>query len=142
MTPRRNRLTDTDTDTTKVSPPRWLSSVAVIVVSLGVFAVALGSVLTSCGDEPEPRTIEFVIPAGTAERMAAGETVVVMPSRLEFKVGEKIRIRNEDSVKQSVGPYVVAAESEMLLQYGKEGTYEGYCPLSEGESYEIVVTAS
>ena len=82
------------------------------------------------------------MPAGTSERLAAGEKVVVMPPRLEFTVGDQIRIRNEDSVEQSVGPYLVQAGQELLLKYGKEGTYEGYCPLTEGERYEIVVKAA
>ena len=38
------------------------------------------------------------------------------------------------------GYYLVEAESEMVLTYGAPGVYEGYCPLSEGERYEIVVT--
>ncbi len=108
-----------------------------------LLAVGLGSGLTACGDDgPEPRTIEIVVPAGTSERLAAGEKVVVMPPRLEFTVGDQIRIRNEDSVEQSVGPYLVQAGQELLLKYGKEGTYEGYCPLTEGERYEIVVKAA
>ena len=77
-----------------------------------------------------------------AEAVSAGEKVVVMPPRLEFTVGDQIRIRNEDSVEQSVGPYLVQAGQELLLKYGKEGTYEGYCPLTEGERYEIVVKAA
>ncbi len=107
-----------------------------------LLAVGLGSGLTACGGGPEPRTIEIVVPAGTSERLAAGEKVVVMPPRLEFTVGDQIRIRNEDSVEQSVGPYLVQAGQELLLKYGKEGTYEGYCPLTEGERYEIVVKAA
>lgn len=107
-----------------------------------LLAVGLVPGLTACGGGSEPRTIEIVVPAGTAERMAAGEKVVVMPPRLEFTVGDQIRIRNEDSVEQSVGPYVVQAGQELLLRYGKEGTYEGYCPLTEGERYEIVVKAA
>jgi hypothetical protein len=39
-----------------------------------------------------------------------------------------------------VGPYFVEAGGEIRLIYGKAGTYEGYCPLSEGQRYEIVVT--
>ena len=117
----------------------WL---ALAVLALAT-VVGLGAWATACGsDEPEPRTIEIVVPAGTGERLAAGEKVVVMPARLEFTVGDQIRIRNEDSVEQSVGPYVVQAGEELLLRYGKEGTYEGYCPLTEGERYEIVVTAA
>lgn len=63
-----------------------------------------------------------------------------MPSVLQFEVGDTIRIRNEDVVDQSVGPYWVPAGEEFELTYGAPGRYEGVCPLSEGERYEIIVT--
>ncbi len=80
------------------------------------------------------------MPAGTQDRLDAGEDVVVMPERLELTVGDVLLIRNEDDVEQSVGPYTVAAGEESRFEFGVPGTYEGYCPLSEGDRYEIVVT--
>ena len=103
-----------------------------------VAALAAASLL-ACGDDPPPQTVEIVVPAGTQERLFAGEEVVVMPARLELRVGDTLLIRNEDSVTQSVGPYLVQAGGEVRLTYGEPGTYEGYCPLSEGQRYEIVV---
>jgi plastocyanin len=101
-----------------------------------VVAVAMAG----CGPEREGETLEFVVPAGTGDRLAMGETVTIMPSELTFRVGDTIRIRNEDRFPQSVGPYLVAAGEVFELKYGSPGTYEGYCPLSEGETYRIVVT--
>jgi hypothetical protein len=113
----------------------WVVPLLVLSTAAIVWAVAAG------GEKPrDPETIEIIVPAGTQDRLAAGEKVVVMPARLEFRVGDRIFIRNEDDVAQSVGPYLVEAGEEMLLQYGAPGVYEGYCPLSEGERYEIVVT--
>lgn len=116
-------------------PPRLLLLIVVAVV------LTAGG-LTACGEgsQSQGETTEVVVPAGTDARMKAGETVTIMPSRIELQVGDTLLIRNEDTADQKVGPYFVEAGGEIRLIYGKAGTYEGYCPLSEGQRYEIVVT--
>jgi hypothetical protein len=94
---------------------------------------------TACASDHQPQTVEIVVPAGTQQRLEAGESVDVMPALLEMRVGDTLLIRNEDSVDQAVGPYFVAARDELRFTYGSPGRYEGYCPLSQGERYEIVV---
>ena len=108
---------------------RWL--VAAVIVTV---VAAVGVVVPR-----EPQTIEIVVPKGTNDRLKAREKVAVMPSKLEFTVGDYIRIRNEDVVRHSVGPYLVDAGEELFLRYGKAGTYEGYCPVTEDQRYLIVV---
>lgn len=112
----------------------------VLLIVVAVILTAGG--LTACGEKAQPqgKTTEVVVPAGTDARLQAGEKVTVMPSRIEMQVGDTLLIRNQDTVDQRVGPYFVKAGKEIRLTYGKVGTYEGYCPLSEGERYEIVVT--
>lgn len=112
---------------------------SLITALAATFAVLIGGVASACST-PEPQTIEVVVPAGTQDRLDAGETVDVMPARIEMRVGDTLVIRNDDSVRQSVGPYQVEANRSIRLTYGTPGTFEGYCPLSEGERYEIVIT--
>jgi plastocyanin len=108
---------------------------------LAVVTVGLAVTTAACGDtEREPQVQEIVIPYGTMERLGRGEDVVVMPAELQFKVGDTLRIRNEDIVDQSVGPYMVRAGQQFELTYGSPGRFEGSCPLSEGKRYDIVVT--
>lgn len=104
-----------------------------------VIVVAAGLVLAGCGDDRKPQTVEVVVPAGSQDRLDAGKPVVVMPARIELRVGDTLLIRNEDDADQTVGPYFVTAGDEISLTYSVPGRYEGYCPLSEGEHYEIVV---
>ncbi len=73
--------------------------------------------------------------------IAVGQEVVVLPSKLEFRVGDKIVIRNEDHVDHPVGPYFVRAGEEFSITFGAPGKFEGYCPVSEGKRYDIEVTA-
>jgi hypothetical protein len=113
-----------------------------LVVLIVVGAILTAGSLTACGEGSESRgkTTELVVPAGTNDRLQAGEEVTIMPSRLELRVGDTLLIRNEDTTDQTVGPYFVKAGGEIRLTYGKAGAYEGYCPLSQGHRYEIVVT--
>lgn len=124
-------------------PDRRPGSRPAIALALAVATVltAVAS-LAACGsDEATPRTIEVVVPAGTGERLLAGEDVEIMPARLELSVGDTLSIRNDDSVTHSVGPYEVEAHTTTRFRYGAPGHYEGYCPLSEGDRYEIVVSS-
>ena len=107
--------------------------------ALLVALAALALVLAGCGGD-DARTVELVVPAGTQDRLDAGEQVAVMPDRIDLEVGDTLLIRNEDDVDHTVGPYFVGAEGEISLTYSVAGRYEGYCPVSAGERYEIVVT--
>lgn len=85
--------------------------------------------------------MELVVPAGTMDRLNAGEDVDVMPRRLELRVGDTLLIRNDDKWPHDVGPYRVGANTELKLKYQAPGEFEGECPLSEGDRYEIIVRA-
>ena len=113
------------------------------VVLLPLLAIASGllvwTVTRSDGTTRPPKTIELVVPKGARKRLDAGEAVVVMPNKLEFRVGDRIVIRNEDIVNHSVGPYHVRPGEEFTFTFGSPGRYAGYCPVSDGKRYEIVV---
>lgn len=122
---------------TRSAPTARAVLVAVAAVLL-LIATAAG-----CGSERAARpaqTVEIVIPNGTGVRMLRGEAIDVMPARLELQVGDTLVIRNEDTYDQSAGPYFVAAGREYRITYGSSGTFDGYCPLSAGGRYEIVVS--
>ncbi len=110
-------------------------------------AVVLTIGATSCGSADETGSrpggseiVEIVVPFGTQARIDRGETVSVMPAKLQLRVGDTLRIRNDDEVEQYVGPYLVLAGQQFELQYGAAGRYEGLCALSGGARYEIVIT--
>ena len=105
-------------------------------------AAALVLVTAGCGatSTSDSTVQEIVVPLGTMEKLERGEDVVVMPTELQFEVGDTLRIRNEDVVAQAVGPYRVLAGDEFEVTFGSPGRFEGVCPLAEGERYEIVIT--
>jgi hypothetical protein len=54
-------------------------------------------------DRP-PQTVRLVIPAGTAERVAAGEQASSLPDEMIFMVGDELEVVNEDNVAHQLGP--------------------------------------
>jgi hypothetical protein len=112
---------------------RWLVA--------GLVALALVAACTAAPQpSPTPEVVDIVVPLGTQARLERGERVAIMPSVLEFRVGDTLRIDNKDIVDQAVGPFVVSAGEVLEVRFGAPGRYEGFCVLSEGESYEFVVT--
>jgi hypothetical protein len=113
--------------------PRSLQLVAVALTLVGILA-------TGCVEDREGVVHEYIVPPGTQARLEAGETVTVMPSELHLSVGDTLRIRNDDAVDQSVGPYVVMAGQALEVTYSEPGRFEGWCPLSEGQTYVIEIS--
>ncbi|MGD9997796.1 MAG: hypothetical protein AB7R77_17015 [Ilumatobacteraceae bacterium] len=113
-----------------------------LLVVIAMAGLTLSGALAACGDSTNrtPKVVEIVVPAGTQDRLDRGETVDVMPAKLEFRVGDTLRIRNDDRADQYVGPYFVVAGDQFELTFGSAGRYEGLCNLSGGASYEIVIS--
>jgi plastocyanin len=128
-------------DRSVVEIPRWVLAVVGVVVAAAV--VLLVTVLTgSDGDEPAPagpRTVTFVVPPGTGARIDAGEAVDVFPGFIELKVGDSIRIENQDDRTHIVGPIAVRAGETVTHTFDRPGGYRGDCTLHTSGSTEILV---
>jgi hypothetical protein len=112
---------------------------------LAAITVVLGTAVApalSCGEQqtaptttqPEPveTTVpresivhEFVIPAGTAELLAVGEDVEIIPRTLEVRVGDKIRVRNDDTEFARLGIFDVRPGETVSMAFNTPGPLEG-----------------
>jgi plastocyanin len=113
-------------------------------------ALGLGLALGACGsdDAAEPAsegiesvetaTYEYVIPAGAGEALDAGTPLEILPAELEVRVGETIRIVNEDDRGHSVGPFFVGAEETLTQRFSSPGEFVGICTVHP--SGQIVLT--
>ena len=106
---------------------------------IAVVAVLLA--LAGCGSahRTAPRTLLFVVPRGTTVKVAKGAKVEIMPAKLELHVGDVVRIRNDDGLPQSVGPYRVKGHSQVEVRYGSPGHFIGTCTFTRTGRYEIIV---
>lgn len=82
---------------------------------------------------------EFVIPPGSAARSAAGEHLTIFPSRLEVRVGETIRIVNQDDRVQIVGPFAIAPGQTLTQRFSTPGEFVGECTTHPGSEFVLVV---
>lgn len=119
-------------------------------LSRTVVALVLGLVLVACGSDDatqpategieavEAATYEYVIPVGAGEALDAGTPLEILPAELEVRVGETIRIVNEDDRGHSVGPFFVGAEETLTQRFSAPGEFVGVCTVHP--SGQIVLT--
>jgi hypothetical protein len=121
--------------------------VAVGVVALGVVAAV---VVFDRGGEPRPAELavldpegevdhDYVIPEGTAARIARGEPIEIVPQELDVTVGESIRIRNDDNSGASVGIFYVGAGEVVRMQFTTPGELKGICDVHPSGEFTINV---
>jgi hypothetical protein len=115
--------------------------IGALAASLVVVVVAVVGALLLTGDDDAAETVTIVVPAGTAEQQAAGETIELMPSNLDLRVGDTLRITNDDTVVQTVGPYTVAPGQTLRQTFTEPGEITGICSLSESGEVTITITA-
>lgn len=73
----------------------------------------------------EPVTHDFVIPSGTAEKLARGEDVDVIPATLEVHVGDRIQVSNDDSELARLGIFDVRPGETVSMNFNTPGQMEG-----------------
>lgn len=112
---------------------------------LVVVAVVLGTAVTACGTGsaehglPAP-TYEYVIPDGSGDQIARGESLDILPRQLDATLGETIQIVNDDAIGHVLGPWFVGAGETIRQRFAATGTVEGYCSVHPDDGFTITVT--
>lgn len=71
---------------------------------------------------PVARTIEVTIPVGTADRVARGERVGVLPDTLTLRIGDHLMVHNEDVGAHRIGSMFIAPGALVRQTVGPELT--------------------
>jgi hypothetical protein len=80
-------------------------------------------------DQPEGVAHTFEIPLGTADRLAAGEDVAVLPENLSFKVRDRLVVTNHDDEVHYVGAFPVAPGQTLDKRFSDAVSLSGFCSL-------------
>jgi hypothetical protein len=109
-------------------------------------ALAATSVVAGCESndtvvvQPTGTVLNFLIPAGTAGRIARGEFVDVIPTMIYARVGDEIVIENQDTFAHVVGPFSLRPGERVRHMWSEVGTIEGECSTHLSDRVTIVVT--
>lgn len=82
---------------------------------------------------------DYLIPAGTAERIEAGEPIEIVPAELIVEIGDALRIVNEDSADHIVGVFFVAAGETLTQRFNSPAVLEGECSVHPSGSFTLRV---
>jgi hypothetical protein len=120
---------------------------ALLALSFGVVAVGCGPdrPTTQVGQAEnitpnEKATYEYRVPFGTGNRLDSGEVLDVMPQQLDVRVGESIRIINDDIRDYMIGPFFVMAGQTLAMRFTHVGTIEGVCQINPEGKFVITVS--
>lgn len=86
-----------------------------------------------------PKVIELVIPLGTAERVARGETPPTIPDSMVFVVGDTLLVKNDDSANHELGPLWIPAGSFASLSLNAVQSYAYACSFQPSKYFGLDV---
>jgi hypothetical protein len=86
-----------------------------------------------------PREIVLTIPAGTADQVARGEQPPSIPQNMTFVVGDRLVVKNNDSVDHKLGPLWIPASSSAQLSLDKEESFAYECSFQPGNYFGLDV---
>ena len=86
-----------------------------------------------------PRQIILTIPAGTADEVARGEQPPSIPQNMTFVVGDKLVVKNDDSVDHKLGPLWIPANSSAQLSLDQEENLAYECSFQPGNYFGLDV---
>ena len=86
-----------------------------------------------------PREIVMTIPAGTSEQVARGEQPPTLPENMTFVVGDRLVVRNEDSVDHKLGPLWIPAKASAQLSLDQEENLAYECSFQPGKYFGLDV---
>lgn len=95
----------------------------------------------SRADDADEFAHDYTIPPGTAGRIAAGQLIEIVPAELVVKVGEAIRIVNNDSEDHVVGVFFVASGETLTQRFNSEGVLEGECSVHPSGAFTLRIEA-
>lgn len=116
-------------------------------------ALAGTAAISGCGDSstsdtgpmnaaatiPGRADFQWTIPKGTAEQVDVGTHDKIFPSVLYARIGQNIRIINEDRIAYTVGPFIIGPGQTLEQTFRRTGTFEGVCTTHAGATFVLIV---
>jgi len=120
------------------APPsrRWITALVFTIAATFIVVVPL-TLSQFVGTHAE--TYTFVIPAGTADRVAAGEEVRIIPENLKMRLRDRLVLINEDSQTHQVASILIGSGERIDTKFSEAITVNGFCSLHPSGQINISV---
>lgn len=89
-----------------------------------------------------PKRIELTVPAGTAVKIAQGETPPGIPTDMGFVLGDTLVVVNQDVVAHQLGPLWIPAASTASLKLEQPGNLAFQCSFESTHYFGLDVRDS
>ena len=123
----------------------WMIKRIVIAVILGVVLAGITSEVAYQvlkRENREAQRVELIIPAGTADNIANGETLPGIPDDMTFVVGDTFVVVNQDNVDHQLGPLWIPAGTSASLNLDTEENYILECSFQSTKVFGLDVHQS
>jgi hypothetical protein len=104
-----------------------LAVVALISIAVAFLINEGGYFLQRDKIDRAPKTVQLVIPAGTAELVAQGQPAPGIPEKMTFIVGDVLEVKNEDVQPHQLGPIWVPPGSTGSLVLKEPNRFSFAC---------------
>lgn len=93
------------------------------------------------GETRGARELVYVVPAGTTERLGAGQAVNVLPNVIELSAGgtNTLVIRNQDTAPIEVGGIKIATGQSYIQTFETPGAYDLVCSVHPSDKIRVIV---
>jgi hypothetical protein len=107
-----------------------------------LFVLAISEIAHALQREDFDRPAEIVsitIPAGTAQKVAAGQDEPSIPAELSFVVGDTLLVYNDDSADHELGPLFIPAGASASLLMSDANQFEIACSFRPSQFLGLTV---
>jgi hypothetical protein len=114
-------------------------SIAILLgITLGAVTMEIAYQLLK-RENRAPQEIQLVIPAGTAESIAQGQTPPSIPEDMTFVIGDTLVVVNQDKVDHQLGPLWIPSGTSASLHLDTEQNYAFECSFQPTKVFGIDV---
>ena len=114
----------------------------VVMLTIGLvagFAISEISFQLLKEDNRAPTDVSLVIPAGTSELVAKGETPPSIPEGMKFVVGDTLIVQNDDEVDHQLGPLWIPAGMTASMNLDRNQNFVFACTFQPSSYFGLDV---
>lgn len=113
-----------------MSPPQQRPRpITALIFAMAAVAIVTVPLTLSQMVGSQAATHTFVIPAGTATRVADGEEVRILPKDLQMRLRDRLVLINEDSESHQVASILIGSGERIETKFSEAITFSGFCSL-------------